>query len=107
MIENRPPRPLDEHELRVLEEITRATERDDPELMRLLDGTEGIVHPPVRSTGTRLSWRVVLTVMTLATLYATVIGLLPDHLVLPVVVGMQLVLIPVCCLLWARRRGEL
>ena len=101
------PRPLDAHELDVLEQISRAIERDDPGLLRRLEGTEGIVHPPVRRTGTRLSWRVVLLVMLLAMLYAAVIVALPDGLALAVVIGVQLVLVPAGCLLWARRHDEL
>lgn len=107
MLDVPPPRPLDAHELRVLDEIARTIERDDPDLPGRLDGTEGIVHPPVRQTGTRLSWPIVAAVTLLALIYAAVILALPDSLVIPVVVGVQLVLIPAGCLLWARRHGEL
>lgn len=113
MLDDNPPRPLDAHELHVLDQISRAIERDDPELLRRLEGTEGtegtegIVHPPVRRTGTRLSWRAVAAVMLLEMLYAAVIVTLPDGLAIAVVIGVQLVLVPAGCLLWARRHGEL
>lgn len=90
-----------------LEEMTRTTERNDPDLAHLLDGTEGNVHPPVRRTGTRLRWWVVAAVMLSAVLYAIVILLLPDPLEIAVVVVVQLLVVPVGCLLWARRHGEL
>lgn len=107
MFDDPPPRPLDAHELHALDQISRAIERDDPGLLRRLEGTEGIVHPPVRRTGTRLSWRIVAAVMLLAMLYAAVILALPDGLTIAVVIGVQLVLVPAGCLFWARRHGEL
>ena len=107
MPEDRPVRPLDEYERHLLDEIARTIRRDDPDLHRLLDGTEGIVHPPARCTGTRVPWRVVVAVMLLAVLYAAVLVLLPTSLAVAVVIGVQLVLVPIGCLLWARRNGEL
>lgn len=107
MLDERPPRPLDEQELRALEEIERATLRRDPGLAHRLDGTEGHQHPPVRRTGTPLRWRVVVAVMALAGLYGAVVVGLPPPLALTVVLGVQLVLVPAGCVLWARRRGEL
>lgn len=107
MLDERPSRPLDEHELRALEEIARATRRQDPDLAYRLDGTEGNLHPPVRRTGTPLRWRVVVAVMLLAGLYGAVVFGLPPMVALTVVLGVQLVLVPVACVLWARRRGEL
>ncbi|SFO57040.1 Protein of unknown function [Pseudonocardia ammonioxydans] len=107
MSEDRQVRPLDERERRILDEIARVTRRDDPDLHRLMDGTEGIVHPPARCTGTRVPWRVVLAVMLLAVLYAAVLVLLPTNLAVAVVIGVQLVLVPIGCLLWGRRHGEL
>lgn len=107
MLDDPPPRPLDAHELHVLDEIARAIEHDDPGLRGRLEGTEGIVHPPVRESGARLSWRVVVAVLLLALLYAMVILTLPDGLALAVVIGVQLVAVPVGCLVWARRHGEL
>lgn len=107
MLEDRPARPLDPRELRVLEEISAATLRDDPDLVHRLHGVEGRLHPPVAQTGTPLAWPLVLGVMTVAVLYALVIVALPPVLALAVVLGVQLVLVPAGCLIWARRRGEL
>lgn len=107
MLDDRPARPLDERERRALAEISDATRRDDPDLAMRLDGTEGNRHPPVRNTGTPLRWRVVLTVMLLAALYGAVVAVLPPMTALTVVLGVQCVLIPVACVLWASRRGEL
>lgn len=107
MLDDRPSRPLDEWELRALDDISRATRRDDPDLAYRLDGTEGNRHPPVRSTGTPLRWRVVLVVMLVAGLYGAVVVGLPPMTALAVVLGVQLVVVPLGCLVWARRRGEL
>ncbi|BBF99423.1 MULTISPECIES: hypothetical protein [Pseudonocardia] len=107
MLEDRPARPLDPCEMRVLAEISAATLRDDPGLVHRLDGVEGRLHPPVAQTGTPLAWPLVLGVMTVAVLYALVIVMLPPVLALSVVLGVQLVLVPAGCLIWARRRGEL
>lgn len=107
MLDDRSARPLDERELRVLEEISRHTRREAPDLALRLDGTEGNRHPPVHSTGTPLRWRVVVAVMLLAGLYGVVVAGLPAPVALGVVLGVQLVLVPAACVLWARRRGEL
>ncbi|GAA1393500.1 hypothetical protein GCM10009613_40040 [Pseudonocardia kongjuensis] len=107
MLEDRPARPLDQRELRVLDEISAATLRDDPGLVHRLHGVEGNTHPPAAQTGTPLAWPLVLGVMTVAVLYALVIVALPPVLALAVVLGVQLVLVPAGCLYWARRRGEL
>lgn len=107
MPEDSSSRPLDQRELRVLAEISSATLREDPGLVRRLHGVEGQVHPPVARTGTPLAWPLVLAVMGVAVLYALVIVALPPVLALAVVLGVQLVLVPAGCLFWARRRGEL
>ena len=107
MLDDHPPRPLDERERHLLAELSRTTYRDDPDLVHLLSGTEGNIHPPVHRTGTPLRWWVVVVVMLAAMLYATVIVLLPDPAELAVVLIVQLGLIPAACLLWARRHGEL
>jgi hypothetical protein len=105
--EDRPERPLDDDERRVLEEISSATRRDDPGLAHRLAGIEGNVHPPVRSTGTPLRWWVVGVVMAVAVVFGLVVLALPPAVAPGVVLGVLFVVVPGGCIAWARRRGEL
>ncbi|MBC3189819.1 DUF3040 domain-containing protein [Pseudonocardia sp. C8] len=107
MLEDRPARPLDERELRMLAEISSATRRDDPALAHWLSGLEGEPHPPVRRTGTALSLPLVCVVMAAAALLALLIVSLPTGLAVAVVICVLLFGVPVGCIVWARRRGEL
>jgi hypothetical protein len=102
-----PARPLDERELRALAEITSTTQRDDPGLAHRLAGVEGNEHPPVRRTGTPLRWWVVGAVMAGAVVFGLVVLALPAAVAPGVVLGLLLVVVPVGCLVWARRHGEL
>ncbi|ALE75198.1 hypothetical protein AD006_03125 [Pseudonocardia sp. EC080610-09] len=102
-----PARPLDERELRALAEITSTTQRDDPGLAHRLAGVEGNEHPPVHRTGTPLRWWVVGAVMAVAVVFGLVVLALPAAVAPGVVLGVLLVVVPVGCLVWARRHGEL
>ena len=100
-------RPLDDDEMRALQEIEAHTRAQDPDLAERLGSQPGLVHPPTRLAGTRLRPRTAAWVMALTLLYVVLLSLLPEAAILPVVVVTLAVLIPAGCLLCAAREGEL
>ena len=100
-------RPLSEDERRALRRIEEEIRDSDPEFPERLGSQPGLRHPPLRHVGRRPRGREVVAVSLIASVYVLVLLLVPDHLVATTVVLTQVVLIPVCCLIWAARRGQL
>ncbi len=100
-------RPLDQQERHALELIEQQVRSSDPDFPERLGSRPGMWHPPIRQTGVRLRWPVVVGIMLAASVYAWILYLLPDGPTVLAVVLVQLVFVPAGCLIWAARHHEL
>lgn len=96
-------RPLDNDEMRALQEIERRTRTDDPDFPQRLGSRPGLWHPPARQVGVRLRPRTVACVVAVTLVYVVLLSLLPDDVVVPLAVLTLATIVPTGCLLWAAR----
>lgn len=100
-------RPLTNSETRVLQELEKRVRLDDPDFPVRIGSRPGHDHPPAREAGHRLRCREVASVLVGTGLYASILSVLPEHLILVAVIVVQLVVVPAACVIWARRHGQL